>query len=314
MQLRVVVNRIASGVLVLFLVSILAFGLIHMLPGDAAEAIAGDFATPEDVDKVRVELGLDKPVVEQYVNWLGDALQGDFGESVAANRPSLDLIIEAAPPTLSITFVALVVAAVFGIPLGLIAALNRGRWWDRAVSSIATLGIAMPSFWALMLLLVPFTMTLRWFPPTGYAPIGDGLWPWLSHILLPATALGLAVGAEMARHTRGCVIDVLESPYIRAAEARGARGWWLVRRHVMRNAAIPVVTVFGLQVGRLLGGSIVIESVAGVAGLGTLAIRSILQRDLVTIQAYVLFTAVIVVLTNLIVDLLYGWINPKVRS
>jgi peptide/nickel transport system permease protein len=153
----------------------------------------------------------------------------------------------------------------------------------------------------------------RWLPATGYAPLSDGLGPWLSHIILPATALGLASAAELARHARGSATDVLARPYIRTARARGADGSWLIRRHVVRNSAIPVVTVLGLHVGRLLGGSIVIESVAGIAGLGSLAINAILQRDFVTVQGYVLFAAVIVVAANLVVDLLYGWINPKVR-
>jgi len=309
----VVVRRLGGGVLVLWLVSLLTFALIQLLPGDAAEVIAGENASAADVERIRHELGFDQPVVEQYFRWLGHVLTGDFGTSLSSGRSVTDLIFEAAPATLSLTLVAILIALVLGVTAGLIAAVRQGGWIDRAITSLATLGIALPSFWVLMLLLLPFAVLNRWLPATGYAPISEGFGTWLSHIILPATALGLASAAELARHARGSATDVLARPYIRTAQARGAGGSWLIRKHVVRNSAIPVITVLGLHVGRLLGGSIVIESVAGIAGLGSLAIQAILQRDYVTIQGYVLFSAVIVVVANLVVDLLYGWINPKVR-
>ena len=314
MNSGLILRRIGGGLLVLWMVSLLAFALIQLLPGDAAQVIAGEYATVEDVERIRHELGFDLPLLEQYGRWLGQVLSGDFGTSLHSGRSVVSLIAEAAPATLSLTALAIVIAVLVGVTSGLIAAVRQGSRLDRGITMLATLGIAMPSFWVLMLLLLPFTVMNRVLPATGYAPISDGVGPWLSHIILPATALGLATGAELARHTRGCVADVLARPYIRTARARGATGSWLVRRHVLRNSAIPVVTVLGLQVGRLLGGSIVVESVAGIAGLGTLAIQSILQRDYVTIQGYVLFSAIIVVVANLAVDLLYGWINPKVRA
>ncbi|MDG4830399.1 ABC transporter permease [Solwaraspora sp. WMMD1047] len=314
MKATVVIRRIGGGLLVMWLVSLLTFALIQLLPGDAAQAIAGETATQADVDRIRQELGFDRPLVEQYSGWFGNVLTGDFGNSLYTGRPVIDLIVEAAPATLSLTAMAIVIAVLIGVTAGLVAAVRQGGWIDRLVTSAATVGIAMPSFWVLMLLLLPFAVLNRWLPATGYVPLSDGLWPWLSHILLPATALGLASAAELARHTRGCAADVLARPYVRTARARGAAGGWLIRRHVLRNSAIPVITVLGLHVGRLLGGSIVIESVAGISGLGTLAIQAILQRDYTTIQGYVLFSAVIVVVVNLLVDLLYGWINPKVRA
>jgi peptide/nickel transport system permease protein len=314
MKATVVIRRIGGGLLVMWLVSLLTFALIQLLPGDAAQVIAGENATQADVDRIRQELGFDRPLVEQYSGWFGNVLTGDFGNSLYTGRPVIDLIVEAAPATLSLTALAIVIAVLIGVTAGLVAAVRQGGWVDRLVTSAATVGIAMPSFWVLMLLLLPFAVLNRWLPATGYVPMSDGLWPWLSHILLPATALGLASAAELARHTRGCAADVLARPYVRTARARGAAGGWLIRRHVLRNSAIPVITVLGLHVGRLLGGSIVIESVAGISGLGTLAIQAILQRDYTTIQGYVLFSAVIVVAVNLLVDLLYGWINPKVRA
>jgi peptide/nickel transport system permease protein len=310
----VVIRRIGGGVLVLWLVSLLTFALIQLLPGDAAQAIAGENATQADVDRIRHELGFDLPVIEQYFRWFTQVVTGDFGTSLYSGRPVTEMIFEAAPATLSLTALAIVVAVLVGVTAGMAAAVWQGGWLDRTITSLATFGIAMPSFWVLMLLLLPFAVLNRWLPATGYAPMSDGFWPWLSHLLLPATALGLASAAELARHARGCATDVLSRPYIRTARARGAGGTWLIRRHVLRNSAIPVLTVLGLHVGRLLGGSIVIESVAGISGLGTLAIQAILQRDYTTIQGYVLFSAIIVVLVNLLVDLLYGWINPKVRA
>jgi peptide/nickel transport system permease protein len=309
----VILRRLGGGVLVLWLVSVLTFLLVHLIPGDAAEAIAGEHATVAEVSRIRTELGLDRPVLEQYFAWLSHVLRGDLGNSLFNNRPVVDVLAEAAPPTLAITLTALVVTVLVGVTAGILAGLAQGRAIDRAVSTLATLGIAMPGFWLAMLLVSVFALTFTWLPATGYVDIREGLGPWLSHVTLPATALGLATAAELARHTRGCVADVLARPYVRTARARGASGAWLVRRHILRNAAIPVVTVLGLQAGRLLGGVIVIEAVFGISGLGSLAINAVLQRDYPVIQGYVLFSAVVVVLVNLVVDLAYSWINPKVR-
>ena len=314
MSVRALLRRLGGGLLVMWLVSLLTFSLLKMLPGDAAEVIAGEYATPEQVEQVRQDLGLDRPFVEQYLTWLWGVVRGDLGTSLHSGRPVVDLIAEAAPATLSLTALATLIAVLIGVGSGLVAAVWRHGPVDRVVTLAATLGIAMPSFWLLMLLLLPFTLYNSWLPATGYVPMGDGVGAWLSHILLPATALGLATAAELARHARGAALDVLDRPYVRTARARGSSGWNLVRRHVLRNSAIPVVTVLGLQIGRLLGGSIVIESVAGISGLGTLAVQSILQRDYVVLQGYVLFAAVIVVSVNLVVDVLYGWLNPKVRT
>ncbi|NBE91777.1 ABC transporter permease [Nonomuraea sp. KC401] len=309
-----VMRRLGGGLLVLWLVSILTFLLVQLIPGDVAEVIAGENATVAEVARIRAELGLDKPVLEQYVSWFSGVLQGDLGNSLFSNRPVSSTILEAAPPTVIITLMAMAVAVVIGVTAGIIAGLTQGSWIDRAVSALATLGIAMPSFWLAMVLVSLFALANPWLPATGYVDIREGFGVWLSHVILPATSLGLATSAELARHTRGCVADVLTRPYVRTARARGASGPWLVRRHILRNAAIPVVTVLGLQTGRLLGGVIVVEAVFGISGLGSLAINSVLQRNYPMIQGYVLFSAVVVVAINLIVDLAYGWINPKVRT
>jgi peptide/nickel transport system permease protein len=301
-------------VLVLFGVSVLAFSLIQLLPGDTAAAIAGEFATPEQIEAIREELGLNQPVVLQYFSWLLQVLQGDFGTSLATGRPAVSMILEAVPPTLSIAVVSLTISTLVGLGLGLLAALNRGRWADHALSFLASLSIAAPAFWILLLLILVLAILNPWFPAVGYVPLSAGFWPWLSYILLPAIALSFTHGAEIARYTRGSVIDVLASPYIRAARARGASGGWLSRHHLLRNSAIPIVTVLGLQLGNMLGGVIVVESVAGINGLGRFAVTAVLQRDYIALQAYVLFAAIVIVVVNLIVDILYTVINPKVRS
>ncbi|GAA0927433.1 ABC transporter permease [Pseudonocardia zijingensis] len=314
MKVASIVPRLLGGLVVLWLVSVLTFALIHLVPGDPAQVFAGDAATPERVEEIRAQLGLDQPLLVQYGTWLGRVLQGDLGVSLFTGEPVVDAVLRAAPATLSITLLALIIAVGIGVPAGVIAGLRQGTWIDRVVSMLATVGIAMPGFWVGMLLVLVFALANPWLPATGYAPLSDGVGTWFEHAILPATALGLATGAELARHARGCVTDVLSRPYIRTARARGCGPFWLIRKHVLRNAAIPVVTVLGLQAGRLLGGSIVIELVAGVQGLGTLTINSILQRDFPILQGYVLFAAAIVVVANLTVDAMYGWLNPKVRT
>jgi len=299
---------------VLIGVSILSFSLIQLLPGDTATAIAGEFATPDQVAAIRQDLGLDQPVIVQYFTWLWHVLQGNFGNSLATGRPAIDMIFESVPPTASIALVSLIISTVVGVGLGLLAALNRGRWADRVLSLLASVSISAPAFWVLLLMVLAFAVLNPWLPAVGYVPLSEGFWPWLSHILLPAISLSFMHGAEIARYTRGSVIDVLAAPYIRAARARGAIGAWLSRNHLARNSAIPIVTVLGLQVANMLGGVIVVESVAGINGLGRFAVTAVLQRDYIALQAYVLFVAVIIVVINLIVDILYTVINPKVRQ
>jgi peptide/nickel transport system permease protein len=308
MNARMVIRRVGGGLLVLWLVSLLTFLMVKLIPGDPAEVIAGENASVADVDRIREQLGLNRPVVEQYVSWLGGVFRGDLGESLFTGRPVTTSILDAAPPTLALALTAIVLAVLIGVGAGVLAGLRQGTWLDRLISTIATLGIAMPSFWVAMLLVSVFSLSLKWLPATTYVPLENGFGPWFSHIVIPALALGLATAAELARHTRGCVADVLTRPYIRTARSRGSSTTCL------RNAAIPVVTVLGLQTSRLIGGTIVIEAVVGISGLGSLAVNSVLQRDYPVIQGYVLFCAVVVVVINLVVDLAYGWINPKVRA
>lgn len=307
-------HRLAGGIFVLWLVSVLAFLMVHLVPGDAADMIAGEGSTEEQVAAIRAQLGLDQPVLQQYLSWTGRVLSGDLGSSVFSQTPVTELMLEAAPVTLSLAGVAMVIAIVLGVPAGAIAARRPGGWLDGIVSSVATLSLAMPNFWVAMILVSLFAIANPWLPATGYADFEDGVGVWLSHVILPAAALGLHSAGELARHTRGAAADVFTHPYIRSARARGASGWWLVRHHVLRNASIPVLTILGLQIGRLLAGVIVVEAVAGMNGIGTVAVTAISRRDFPVIQGYVLFCAVVIVCVSLLVDLAYTWINPKVRS
>ncbi|MEW2353326.1 ABC transporter permease [Spirillospora sp. NPDC029432] len=314
MNLARLLRRLASAVLVIWLVHLLTFLLIRLVPGDPAQLLAGERATPDEVLRIREQLGLEDPVLLQYARSLGGLPRGDLGESMFSGLPVGRLLADAAPATLSVALMALLFAAVFGVGAGVLAGLRQGGWTDRVVSTIATVGIAMPSFWIGLVLVTFFALVNPWLPATGYAPLGEGVGTWFRHLVLPAVTLGVAVAAEIARHTRGGVADVLAKPYIRTARARGASGSRLVRGHVLRNAAIPVVTVLGLQTGKLLGGTVVVEAVFGISGLGTLAVNSVLERDYPVLQGFVIFAAVVVVTANLLVDTAYGRINPKVRT
>lgn len=307
-------RRVAGAVLVVLLVSVLAALLVNLVPGDAASVIAGEAATEEQLAAIREQLGTDQPIYLQYLNWAGDVLSGDLGTSLITDRPVLDLLLVAAPPTLTVTALASLLAVVVGVGLGAVAGIRRGSTTDRVASLVSTLGIAMPSFWVGLILVSVFAFTFRLLPATGYVGLAGGVGPWLVHALLPATALGLATAAEIARQTRSGVSDVFDRPYIRTARAKGVPTGQLLRRHVARNAAIPVVTVLGLQIGRLLGGVIVIESVFGIPGLGTLAVSAVLSRDLPVIQGYILLITLVVVAINFAVDLTYRWIDPKVQA
>lgn len=314
MTLTVVLRRLGAGLVVLWVVTILTFLLVHLIPGDPAHIVAGESATPAEVATIRAQLGLDRSIVVQYVQWLTGVLHGDMGTSLTSSRPVAETIVDAVPPTLSITLVALVLATILGVTAGTVAGLRQGGWLDRAVTAVTTVGIALPGFWVAMILVSVFAMAWHVLPATGYRPLSDGFGPWLEHVLLPGAALALATAAQIARQARGAVADVMVEPYVRTARARGAWGGVLVRRHVLRNAAIPVLTVIGLQTGHLLGGVIIVETVSGISGIGTLALRAVQDRDYPMIQGYVLFVAVVMVVVNLVVDLAYQWVNPKVRA
>jgi peptide/nickel transport system permease protein len=305
-------RRVFGSVIVLFLASFLSSLLLNLVPGDAAELVVGEDATAQQVEKVREEMGLNDPFITQYLVWMGRVLRGDFGTSYISGRPVAASLLEAAPATLSLALMTMGISMVIGVILGGAAGAKRGTWVDRIASLFATLGLAMPSFWVGLLLVSTFALTLSLFPATGYVPFSQSPGLWLMHLILPAIALGSTTAAEIMRQTRSGISDVLDRPYIRTARAKGARGVGVMRRHVARNAAIPVVTVFGLQFGQLFGGVIVVEQVFAIPGLGTLAVDAALSRDLPVLQGYILITACVIVVVNLLIDMSYRFIDPKV--
>jgi peptide/nickel transport system permease protein len=308
------VKRLFAAVPVLILVTLLSFSMIHLIPGDAAVVAAGENASAEQIAATRTQLGLDQNIVVQYVGWVGNLLTGDLGTSLLSSHRNVDAILEALPVTLSLAFVALSWSLIVGVLAGVMAGLRRGTWIDRTLTGLTTLGISMPSFWLGLLFVTFFSLQLRLFPATGYAPLSEGIVPWFSHLALPAFALGTVTAAEIARQSRAGVIDVLERDYIRTATAKGLPRWKVIVKHTSKNAAVPVVTVFGLQAAALIGGAVIIEQVFGMPGLGSVALKAILERDFPVIQAFVVVITLFVLVINLIVDISYAYFNPKVRQ
>ena len=312
-MLGLVVRRLVAVIPLLVLVTFMAYGIILLVPGDPAITIAGENATPEQVEATRERLGLNDPFVVQYGRWVGNAVRGDLGNSLFATRPVRQAIFERLPITLALTFSALVLAVVVAVPAGILAAMRKGTWLDRATTVSATLGVALPNFWLGLVLVLIFAIYNPWLPATGYAAFSDGVWEWAQHMILPAIALGAAACAEVTRQLRSAVIDVLHQDYVRTARAKGLRGPKVVGKHVLKNAAVPVVTVLGLQVTRLLGGAVIIEQVFAIPGLGQLAVSAVFNRDIPIILGVVVVAALVAIVVNLLVDLSYGWFNPKVR-
>lgn len=313
-MLLLFVRRLMFTVPILVMASFLVFSLVLLVPGDPAITLAGDNATAEQIEGIRERLGLNDPVWVQYGRWASSAVQGDLGESLFSGRAVTRSIGERLPVTMSLAAVSVVIALVIAIPAGIIAATNRGKWIDSAATVGASLGLAMPSFWLGAVLALVFALRLGWLPATGYVPFGDNPLQWLRHLILPGLTLGTAAAAETTRQLRSSLSDVLQQDYIRTARASGLRGRIIVSKHAMKNAAMPVVTVLGFQIAFLLGGSVIVEQLFALPGLGGLAIRAVIDRDLPVIQGVVLFTTVLVVAINLLVDMLYGWLNPKVRT
>jgi peptide/nickel transport system permease protein len=311
--LRLVVRRLLSLVPLLFVVSVLVFGLIVLLPGDRARAIAGDDATPEQVAEVRQSLGLDRPVVVQYGHWVGKVARGDLGTSVFVNYKVTDAIRSRAPVTISLIGAGLALSLLVGIPLGTLAGSRPGSRLDRFVTLGSAGGVAVPNFWLGLLLLLLFTSVFTWLPATGYVGLATSPVEWLRHLALPAITLGAAGAAEIVFQTRAGVAGVLQQDYIRTLRSTGLPERTIVAKHALKNAMVPVVTVAGLQISRLFGFSVIVERIFGLPGIGSLAVEAVFKRDVPVIQGVVLVVTVVILLTNLLVDISYGWFNPKMR-
>jgi peptide/nickel transport system permease protein len=310
---QLIARRLLIMIPVLFLVSILVFGMLSLVPGDAATTLAGENASAARIAATRAKLGLDDPTVVQYGRWVSHAVRGDFGTSLFSRQEVTSAIMQRMPATLSLAIGAIVISLLLGIPGGILAATFRGRWPDKVIGLFAASALAMPNYFIAMLLVLLFAIHNPWLPATSYAPIADGVWPWFEHLLLPWITLGLASAAVITRQLRSSLIGTLGQDYVRTARAKGLRSPAVVLKHASKNAAIPVVTVLGTQVALVLGGSVIVEQVFGIPGVGQLAVTAVVKRDLPVIQGVVVMTTLIVLVANLLVDLTYGYLNPRVR-
>jgi peptide/nickel transport system permease protein len=309
---RYLVRRLLVTIPVLLGVSVLVFAIMHVVPGDPVRLIAGPDAPEDVVHRIRVELGLERPLPLQYWSFLTRALQGDLGRSLRSRAPVVDEIVARFPATLELTTASMVIAVLIGIPLGLISAVRRATWVDYAAMGVALSTLSMPIFWFAIVAIWIFSLHLGWFPVSGR---GGAVWEWdgLRHIILPALTLATTSVAIISRLTRSGMLEVLGREFIVTARAKGVAEPLVVGKHALKNALIPVVTVVGLQYGFLLGGAVVTETIFAWPGVGRLAMTSILQRDYPVVQGCVLLVAVLFVLINLAVDLLYAWLDPRIR-
>ena len=308
-------RRLLGAAVVLWAVATLVFVMMRLIPGDPLAAMLFDSADPEAADVLRAKYGLDQPIIVQYVKYLWLTLQGDFGQSIYGSRIEVARVIsEALPRTLALASLAFVVALAIAVPAGMISALHRGRPVDHGVTLVAFLGLSMPDFWLAILLIILFAATLQWLPAIGYVPLSEGVWPWLSHLILPAIAAGTAFSAIIARMIRTAMLEVLRSDFVRVAEAKGLSRARVVWAHALPNALIPVVTVMGIAFGILMTGTVVVENVFAIKGLGRVLIEGILNRDYPIVQGAILATSAIFVGANLIVDVAYMLIDPRIRQ
>jgi ABC-type dipeptide/oligopeptide/nickel transport system permease component len=307
-----VLRRLWQTIPVLFGVSLLAFAVMHVVPGDPVRLIAGPDAPESVVERIRFELGLDRPLHEQYWSFLSRALRGDLGRSLRSRAPVADEILARFPATLELTTASMVIAVIIGVPLGLIAAVRRATWVDYVAMTTSLSTLSMPVFWLAIVAIWLFSLQLGWLPVSGR---GGPLWQWdgLRHMVLPAATLATTSIAITSRLTRSGMLDVLGREYVTTARAKGLPPVSVVTKHALKNALIPVVTVVGLQYGFLLGGAVVTETIFAWPGVGRLAMSAILQRDYPVVQGCVLLVAVLFVMVNLLVDLLYGWLDPRIR-
>ncbi len=301
-----ILRRIFAAVPTVFLITILAFSMLHLVPGDPAEIFLGENrSTPELLAQVRADMGLDRPLHVQYLSFVTDALQGDLGESLNNGRSIVREIRERFPPTLELTLAALAIAIVLGIGLGIVSALHHNTWIDSAAMVFALVGVSMPVFWSSLLLIFVFSVRLQWFPA-----IGEG---GLERLVLPAFALGMLSSATLARLVRSSMLEVLGQDYIRTAVAKGVLPRTVTFRHALKNALIPTITVIGIQFGQLLSGTVITETIFARIGIGRYYVESLLNKDFPVVQALTLMIAVLYVVINLLVDISYSFIDPRIR-
>lgn len=310
---KYIAKRLWSLIPVMFVVATLVFFLVHLTPGDPASVILGSDAPQEAIAELRARLGLDQPLPVQFVRWFGQVLQGNLGESIFLRRPVTQAIVERLEPTLLLAGLATAFAVIIGIPTGVLAAVYRNTWLDRLFMSISIFGVSMPNFWLALNLIFLFALTLAILPVSGYVPLRDDPLMTLRFMLLPAFSLGFPQSALIARITRGSMLDVLSQDYVKTARAKGLSEQLVIYKHALKNTMITVITVIGIVLAITLSGSVVIETIFGLPGIGRLIINSVLRRDYPVIQGTVLFIAGSYVLVNLLIDLLYVYLDPRIK-
>ncbi|MBM3549014.1 MAG: ABC transporter permease [Alphaproteobacteria bacterium] len=310
---RYILQRLLQAVPILALVSLISFSVMHLVPGDPATIIGGPSATPMELQAIRENLGLDKPFHVQLLRFYGNALQGDLGRSLLLGKPVLEATIERLPVSLSIAGYALILTLFFGIMTGVIAALRQNTWVDQAAMTFALLGVSIPNFWLALMMIVLFAVHLGWLPSGGYVPWQTDLWGWFRSTTLAAVSLAMLQMGLLARITRSTMLEVLRQDYIRTAKAKGLPRRLVVGKHAMANVMIPVVTIIGIILSVLVSGSVVIEAIFSIPGIGSLLVNGILRRDYPMIQGGLLFVAAALMLSNIVVDVLYAYLDPRVR-
>ena len=312
-MIRYIVRRLLATIPVVVLVTVMVFLLLHITPGDPVVIMLGEEASPDAVAALRHSLELDRPLPVQYGTWLWRAAHGNLGGSLRTHDPVTALILERYPATLELSALAMILSLCIAMPLGVVSAVHRNSWLDALVTPLAISGISMPSFWLGILLIWVFSVLLRWFPTVGFVPLGVSLTDNLHTLTLPVVTLGVALAAIVMRITRASVLQVLQQDYVRTARAKGVGERVVVLRHALRTALIPVVTVLGLQTGALLGGAVIVETIFALPGIGRLIVDSIFARDFPVVQGAVLVLAVSFIAVNLVVDLMYARLDPRVR-
>lgn len=307
-----IVRKLLAVIPVLFLVSIILFTIISLLPGDAAMGVIGESVNQEDLARIRTELGLDKPIYERYADWLGKVLRGDLGHALKSRQPVTEIVAMRLPVTIELTFLAMFISTIIAVPAGIFAALRRNSSWDVVNGIVSMIGIAMPPFWMGILLILCFSVWLDWLPSSGYESFFKDPVKNLQHMAMPAFTIGFAFAATIMRQTRSSMLEVLGEEYIVTARAKGLTETIVIWKHALRNALIPVVTVLSMQVGRMIGGAVVTEMVFALPGIGREMVDSIIARDFPVVMALILITALCVVITNTLVDILYVIIDPRI--
>ena len=306
-------KRLVATIPVMAVVAIFVFSMLRLTPGDPASIIAGAAATSQEIVEIRARLGLDRPIVAQFFVWIGNMFSGDFGESFFFKKQVAELIADRIEPTLALALATMLLSIAIAVPMGVVAAYRQGTWIDRLVMGFSVLGFSVPVFVIGYILIFVFAIELNWLPVQGYQPLAEGFWGFLQRLILPSLTLSVIYVALIARITRTSVLEVLGEDYIRTARAKGLNNYAVLMRHALRNAAVPIVTVIGLGIALLIGGVVVTESVFSIPGLGRLTVDAVLARDYPTVQAVILLFSAVYVLLNLAVDILYTFLDPRIR-